>query len=159
MAPSIRPLTAEDEPFLWEMLFQAIHVPNGHPPLSRDVLNLPELARYVQGWGRDGDCGFLAAVGEPVGAVWLRLLVAEDRGFGYVADDTPELSIALLPEFRGRGIGTQLLSRLFAAPCGETPVSLSVSTDNPAVRLYRRFGFAGVGETGDSLTMVRLAHF
>ena len=159
MTPSIRPLTPDDEPFLWEMLFQAIHVPDGHPPLSRDVLNLPELARYVQGWGRDGDCGFLAAVGEPVGAVWLRVLVGEDRGFGYVADDTPELSIALLPEFRGRGIGTQLLSRLFASPCGETPVSLSVSTDNPAVRLYRRFGFEGVGESGDSLTMVRLAHF
>lgn len=159
MAPSIRPLTADDEPFLWEMLFQAIHVPDGHAPLSRDVLNLPELARYVQGWGRDGDCGFLAAVGEPVGAVWLRLLVGEDRGFGYVADDTPELSIALLPEFRGRGIGTQLLGRLCAAPCGGAAMSLSVSADNPAVRLYRRFGFEVVGESGDSLTMVRLAHF
>ncbi len=29
------------------MLFQAIHVPGGHPPLARDVLNLPELARDV----------------------------------------------------------------------------------------------------------------
>ncbi|TVQ96443.1 MAG: N-acetyltransferase [Spirochaetaceae bacterium] len=144
------------------MLFQAIHVPDGHPPLSREVLNLPELARYVRGWGREGDCGFLAAagkpIGEPVGAVWLRVLGGEDRGFGYVAEDTPELSIALLPEFRDRGIGTQLLSRLFAAPCGDTPVSLSVSTDNPAVRLYRRFGFEVVGESGDSLTMLRSAN-
>ena len=159
MTLTIRPLTPDDEPFLWEMLFQAIHVPDGHPPLSRDVLNLPELARYVRKWGRAGDCGFLAAVGEPVGAVWLRLLVGEDRGFGYVADDTPELSIALLPGFRGRGIGTQLLSRLCASQNGDTPVSLSVSTDNPAVQLYRQFGFEVVGVSGDSLTMVRLADF
>ena len=50
IALSMRPLTPDDEPFLWEMLFQAIHVPDGYAPLSRDVLNLPELARYVQEW-------------------------------------------------------------------------------------------------------------
>ncbi|TVQ95470.1 MAG: GNAT family N-acetyltransferase [Spirochaetaceae bacterium] len=137
------------------MLYQAIHVPDGHAPISRDVLHLPELARYLRGWGREGDCGFLAAVGQPVGAVWLRLLVGEERGYGYVAEDTPELSIALLPEFRGRGIGTQLLTRLFASPCGDSPISLSVSADDPAVRLYRRLGFEVVGESGGSLTMVR----
>jgi hypothetical protein len=57
----IRPLELEDEPFLWEMLYQAIHIPQGQTPLSREVVQIPELARYVQGWGREGDYGFLGS--------------------------------------------------------------------------------------------------
>jgi hypothetical protein len=38
-------------------------------------------------------------------------------------------------------------------------VSLSVSRDNPALRLCRRFGFQVVGAEGGSITMVKhLAH-
>ena len=112
---------------------------------------------------RDGggasDCGFLAsnAEGQPVGAVWLRLLRNENKGYGYVDDDTPELSMAILPAHRGQGIGTQLLTHLFASTCGHTTVSLSVSANNPARRLYERFGFIVVGQSDDSLTMKREA--
>jgi hypothetical protein len=35
-------------------------------------------------------------------------------------------------------------------------VSLSVSASNPALRLYRRFGFAEVVDGGPSLTMKRV---
>lgn len=152
---AIRPLTPDDELFLWEMLYQAIHVSEDQSPPSRDVLKLPELAHYVESWGRAGDCGFLASVGKPVGAVWLRQLAGEDRGYGFVAEDTPELSIAVLPEFRGQGIGTQLLQRLLTSPFGETPISLSVSSRNPAVHLYVRFGFQTMSGREDSLIMIR----
>lgn len=154
----IRPLTTEDEPFLWEMLYQALHVPKGQTAPPREAIHLPELARYVQGWGREGDCGFLASdvtAGQPVGAVWLRLMVGEKKGYGYVDDNTPELSIAVLPEYRSQGIGTQLLARLFGSECGVSPVSLSVSLGNLAVRLYERFDFAVISESAESLTMKR----
>ncbi|MEJ7638954.1 MAG: GNAT family N-acetyltransferase [Singulisphaera sp.] len=111
----IRPLISEDEPFLWEMLYQALHVPEGQSAPPREVVRLPELARYVQGWGREGDCGFLASdaiTGRPLGAAWLRLPVGENKGYGYIDNDTPELSIAVLPEYRGQSIGTQLLIHL-----------------------------------------------
>jgi ribosomal protein S18 acetylase RimI-like enzyme len=66
------------------------------------------------------------------------------------------LTIALAPEFRGRGIGTELLSRLMAeAKNRYHAVSLSVSADNPALRLYRRFGFEIVASSGYSLTMMK----
>jgi ribosomal protein S18 acetylase RimI-like enzyme len=154
----IQRLTPEDEPFLWEMLYQAIHVPEGEPAPPREIIRLPELARYVQGWGDKGDCGFLASdaeMGQAVGAVWLRLLTGTNRGFGYVDDTTPELSIAVLPEYRGRGIGTQLLVHLFESDCGYSTISLSVSSGNPAIRLYERFGFEIVGSKDTSLTMRR----
>ena len=154
----IRPLVSEDEAFLWEMLYHALYVPEGQTALPREVIHIPEIARYVRGWGREGDCGFLvsdAETSQPVGAVWLRLLVGKNQGYGYVNDDTPELSIAVLPEYRGQGIGTQLLTYLLSSVYGHSSISLSVSEDNPALRLYKRFGFIVVRKSAGSLTMKR----
>jgi ribosomal protein S18 acetylase RimI-like enzyme len=96
-----------------------------------------------------------AVTGQPVGAVWVRLVVGEGKGYGYVDDDTPELSIAVFPEYRGQGIGTQLLTHLFASVCGQSSISLSVSAKNPAVKLYNCFGFKVVSRTDESLLMKR----
>jgi ribosomal protein S18 acetylase RimI-like enzyme len=153
---TIRSLTPADQPFLWEMLYQALYVAADQPPPSREVIDQPDLARYVQDWGKTGDRGFVAidpATGQPIGAVWLRFLNGESQGYGYVDDATPELGIAVLPEYRGQGVGTALLNALVAAPPG--PMSLSVAADNPAVRLYQRFGFTIVRESGGSLILKR----
>jgi ribosomal protein S18 acetylase RimI-like enzyme len=152
----IQPLTSNDEPFLWEMLYQALYVAEGQPVPHREVIYLPELARYVQGWGTEGDQGFLAseaATGQPIGAVWLRLLIKENKGYGYVGDDIPELAIAVLPKYRGQGIGTRLLTCLITSVHG--PISLSISQSNPALRLYERFRFRVVSKSAGSLTMQR----
>lgn len=159
MSHAIRRLAPSDQQFLWEMLYQSLHAPEGSSPFPREVIRLPELARYVEAWGRPGDMGFVAVdagSGEPVGAVWLRLLTGDERGYGYVDDETPELGMAVLPEHRGRGIGSELLGLLLeSAGAVYRSVCLSVSADNPAVRLYKRAGFERVGAGGDSLTMVK----
>lgn len=154
----IRPLARSDEPFLWEMLFQSLYVPDGRAPFERSILDHPDIARYVEGWGREDDSGFVALdeSGRPVGAVWLRLFKGRERGFGYVDDKTPELGVAVLPEYRGRGVGTSLLSRLIEAAGDKyESISLSVSAGNPAARLYQRLGFEEVGQSGDARTMKR----
>jgi ribosomal protein S18 acetylase RimI-like enzyme len=154
----IQALKDEDEPFLWEMLYQALYLSEGQAPLPREVIYVPELARYVQKWGSDGDCGFMiidSLTEKPVGAVWLRLLIGNNKGYGYVDDETSELGIAVFPEYRGQGIGTQLLTHLLESPCGQSSISLSVSIDNPAVRLYKRFGFEVVSRSDESLLMKR----
>jgi ribosomal protein S18 acetylase RimI-like enzyme len=155
---SIEALTPLDQSFLWEMLYQALYVPAGHAPFAREVVNDAHLSGYVKDWGRQGDVGFKAVAenGLPVGAVWLRLLKDAERGFGYVDDETPELGMALLPEYRGQGVGTSLLSHLIeAAQVFYENISLSVARENPALRLYQRHGFQVVAEHGDSLTMKR----
>jgi ribosomal protein S18 acetylase RimI-like enzyme len=141
------------------MLYQALYIPPGAPPLPREIVHRPEISRYVDNWGKPGDEGF-AAIDEktqrPVAAVWIRLLTGENRGYGYVDDATPELSIAVLPGYRGQGIGTILLTRMLAEAKSVHPaISLSVSADNPALRLYQRSGFEVVGEPSSSLTMIR----
>ena len=72
-------------------------------------------------------------------------------------DTTPELTIAVLPGYRGRGIGTALLERLIAAVEIEyEALSLSVWPANPAYRLYLRMGFEVVEENGPAVTMVKI---
>ncbi len=154
---SYRPLTASDVGFLWTALYHALYVAPGDDPLPPGVVHRPEIARYVEGWMRSGDSGVLASVGESlVGAAWLRRWTGTDRGYGFVDEQTPELSIALLPAWRRRGIGTMLLGRvLTAADVRGESVSLSVSADNPALRLYLRAGFVVADGQGGSVTMLR----
>lgn len=59
------------------------------------------------------------------------------------------VDIALLAEYRNRGIGTQLLQQLIAdAGRNGVSVRLQVLKTNPAYRLYERLGFAKTGEEG-----------
>jgi ribosomal protein S18 acetylase RimI-like enzyme len=89
------------------------------------------------------------------GAAWYRLFPASAAGFGFVDEQTPELTIAVVPSCRGKGYGEELLEALLAQAKrdGFEQVSLSVEPDNPALRLYERHGFHKVGESGGSWTM------
>ena len=155
----IRPIEPSDQRFLWEMLYHAIHVSEGQEPPPRDIIYQPELAKYVEDWGRPGDLGSLAEDAEthaPVAAAWIRQLAGDHRGYGWVSDEIPELSVAALPGYRGRGLGTRLIEHaLQLARQQYAAVSLSVSTDNRAAALYRRLGFVEVGrDEGGALVML-----
>ena len=150
----LRPLRAVDAAFLVDALCHAIYVPPGTPSPPKTIVQQPELAVYVEGFGTQrGDEGVLAFhETTSIGAAWSRLM----RGYGFVDETIPELSIALLPGYRGRGIGTRLLEALFARLKGKAErVSLSVNRSNPAYRLYERHGFRVVKVDGDSVVMLR----
>jgi GNAT superfamily N-acetyltransferase len=155
----IREASASDEPFLREMVYHSLYVPDGCPPIDRAIVSRPEIAKYVNGWGRPGDLGLIAvdsSTDEAVGAVWLRIFAASEGGYGYVAEDIPELGIAVLPEHRGCGVGSALLQRIVKVATSKyRAVSLSVSNDNPARHFYERIGFERVGMFGDSVTMLK----
>ncbi|MEM6402707.1 MAG: GNAT family N-acetyltransferase, partial [Cyanobacteria bacterium P01_D01_bin.116] len=120
------------------------------------VIYQPELAKYVQDW-KTNDIGLIAILESnqtPIGATWIRLFNMNNRGYGYINDETPELSIAVLPEYRNQGIGTRLILDLLERITDLYPaISLSVSSDNPALRLYQRLGFELVSQFDNSLTM------
>jgi len=90
------PLTALDESFLWEMLYLPCMFRKASR-LPREILNDPDIACYVKGWGRSGDWGCWRRMGTPVGALWLRQWSGDEKGYGYVSPQIPELSIALMP--------------------------------------------------------------
>jgi ribosomal protein S18 acetylase RimI-like enzyme len=152
----IRPLTAVDEPILWEMLYQALQTSEGAPP--REIVRHPQFARHAEGWGRAGDTGFVAydakQKDELLGAVWLRLGTGDERD---ETKATPELAFAVKRGLRRRGIGAALLTQLVKATPQQSTISISAPANNPAVRLYERFGFKVVEQSEGALTMRREA--
>ena len=82
---------------------------------------------------------------------------ADAPGYGFVDEQTPELTISIVPSRRGHGLGQELLDALLAAArsAGHATVSLSVEADSPAVGFYERNGFARVGESEGGLVMKR----
>ncbi len=142
MNPIIRLATKEDEPFLWEMLYYAAHMDEDAGVSPESAKTNPDLLKYAKDWGREADVGSIALepdCNRPIGAAWIRLLAVDDT--------TPELAIAVLPEFLGYGVGTLLLQHLLeAAKQRYSSVVLSVRTTNPAKRLYERMGFVVTGE-------------
>ena len=127
-----------------------------------EAASQPNHALYVESWGRSGDVGVIAEVGGvPAGAVWWRRFTDERHGYGFIEEEVPEVSIAVVRESRGHGVGTALLEALIERARGERlrALSLSVEVDNPALRLYRRVGFTAVEAVGNALTMrLDLAH-
>ena len=110
----------------------------------KDVDQAPELRHYFDLTPARGDFGYIAENdGLVIGAVWLLFFTMEDKGFGFVAEGVPELSISVWPGYTGQGVGEQLMRRAIeeAAARNIAQVSLSVEEGNPAVELYRRWGF------------------
>jgi ribosomal protein S18 acetylase RimI-like enzyme len=154
-----RPLAPADQAFLWEVLHVALWDPPPAPLRPRSVLAHPEVRIYAEGWGREGDIGVVAEIdGRPAGACWMRLITG-GRGLAYIDDETPQLGIALLPEFQHRGHGEPLMrAALEAAMARYRRVSLSVHPGNPAARLYARCGFVDVDVRRTYRIMVWSAH-
>lgn len=134
----IRSATIEDEPVVWEMLRYA-----SHEASLESIQKQPCLACYASNWGKTGDLGCIAEKDKlSIGMAWLRLWSAETKGYGYINERIPELAIAVLPDFRGRGVGTQLLIHILEMAKSHFPgVSLSVRASNPVLKLYERVGF------------------
>jgi ribosomal protein S18 acetylase RimI-like enzyme len=139
-----RKINLNDDEFIWQMLMYA-----SHEESIDAVRTQPGLMPYAEKWGRIGDNGFIAVEhDQPVGASWIRLWNATNKGFGYIDDDTPELVVATIPSVRGRGIGTMLISILIEdIRLSYSALSLSVRKNNPSVNLYERLGFVKVARS------------
>lgn len=154
----IRPASADDAPFLATMLGEAaVWRPDKPTPSGDEVMADPRHATYLADWPRPGDCGLVAERDEPVGAAWYRTFTASSHGHGFVAEDVPELAIAVVASCRRQGIGRRLLVGLLDAAVAQgcPALSLNVREANPARQLYESVGFVPVEKQGTSWTMVR----
>lgn len=150
----IRPLKESEVPVLDEFLYQAIFVPEGTEPPRREIIRQPELQVYVKDFGqrKDDHCLVAEAEGKIVGAVWVRIM----DDYGHIDDDTPSFALSLLPEARGRGIGTALMDEMLILlqTKGYRRASLAVQKANYALRLYRKAGFEIVDENEQEYIML-----
>jgi len=149
----IREIRPEEIPVLDDFLYEAIFIPEGIPAPPRSIIGNEDLQVYVRDFGKKADDRCLVAEedGKIVGAVWTRIM----DDYGHIDDKTPSLAISLYKEYRGRGIGTEMLRRMLELlrTEGYRQVSLSVQKENYALRMYRNAGFRTVEDRGDELLM------
>ena len=150
----IRKMCAEEYSLLKDFLYEAIFIPEGVQPPSRDIVERPELRIYYDGFGTGQADHCLAAEvdGRVVGAVWTRIM----RDYGYVDDETPSFAISLFREYRGQGIGTRLMRGMLSLlkEQGYRQASLAVQKANYAVRMYQKVGFETIDENEEEYIMV-----
>ena len=155
---TIRELGTGEVSCLEDFMYDAIFIPEGVERPAREIIHLPELACYFQGFGREHDyCLVAESEGELVGAIWTRLFPETRKGYGYVDAHTPELSMSVKAPFRQRGIGSRLLTAMLdkLRQKGYKQVSLSVDEANYAYRMYQKAGFVTVSSDGISAIMLK----
>ena len=150
----IREIRKDEFVLLKDFLYEAIFIPEGITPPPRSILDQPELRVYIDDFGsRKGDhCLVADCGGKVVGAVWTRIM----DDYGHVDDDTPSFAISLYKEYRGKGIGTQMMVKMLELlkKQGFRRASLAVQKANYAVKMYWRVGFQTVDENEQEYIMV-----
>lgn len=154
----IREIKPSEYEFLREMLYEAIYVPTGSEKPPESIVNTPQFLKYCENFGQKGDFSFvLTDENVLVGAVWTRTFSEEEAGYGFVDEETPELSIAIKEKYRDHGFGGLMIEKLFdrLRSAGFEKISLSVDKRNRAVNLYERIGFEIISEEGTAFTMLK----
>lgn len=137
----IRRMQQEEYGYLEDFLYEAVFVPEGEEPPEKSIIYQPDLQVYVKHFGELKDDYALVAEadGKIVGAAWARIM----DDYGHIDEDTPSIAISLYKEYRGQGIGSELLRSLLRIlkEAGYKRVSLSVQKANYAAKMYEKAGF------------------
>jgi len=144
-AVTLRPVGLQDEEFLFQVYASTRVDELAQVPWSdeqkRAFCRMQFAAQHQHYQEHYAGAAFdvIELEGAPIG----RLYVAR------WADEIRIIDIALLPEFRGRGVGSTLIKQVLAeGEAAGKPVTIHVEQFNPAVHLYERLGFEKVGEVG-----------
>ena len=146
----LRPYNEENDDFLFD-LYASTRAEElqswGWTDLQRELFLRQQYEAQRQSYRlqfEDADHQIVVAAGQPIG----RMMVARGE------DEYRLIDISLLPQYRGTGIGTQILRGLLCeASDARRPVRLSVTKINPAARLYARLGFVVTDDDGLYLQM------
>ena len=142
---SLRPVRAEDEEFL-----RAVYAGTRAEELALVPWDAAQHAafirfqfaaqqRFYKSEFPDAEHHVILNNGEPVGRLYV------DRR----AQELRILDIALMPEHRGLGIGTPLITALMAEAAGSArPLTIYVDRDGRAQRLFARLGFSAREDNG-----------
>ena len=147
---SLRPIREEDIPFLYRLYASTradeLARVDGEPAQKETFLRSQFAAQHehYQRYFPNADFWIILAGSEPIGRYYV------DQG----VEEVRVIDIALLPEERNRGVGTQLMrGALRIAAELQAPARLRVQPHSDAVRLYERLGFVAIADEGVNLHM------
>ncbi len=142
---TLRPITTADHPFLEEL-----YASTRREEVAQTPWNEAEKANFLQ-WQFEAQHKHYM---EHYAQAQFDVILKGKRPIGrlYVdrwQDEIRIVDIALLPKYRGHGIGSKFLKSLMAeAQQAQVPLSIHVEQNNLALRLYERLGFEHVDTNG-----------
>lgn len=151
---NIRRIRESEYCVLNEFIYEAIFIPEGVEPPPKSIIEQPDLQVYIRNFGTEKDdiCFVAETDSRIVGAVWVR----DMQDYGHIADGVPSFAISLFKEYRGFGIGTELMTTMLdeLRQRGYEKTSLAVQKANYAVRMYKKVGFEIIDENEEEYIMV-----
>ncbi len=150
----IRPINKNEIMLLTDFVYEAIFQRDTDKLAPRTIIQDSSIWIYVDEFGtkKDDYCLVAEVDDKVVGAVWVRCI----KGFGLIDETVPEFAISTYPEYRGKGIGTQLMKEMLAhlKEKGYDKASLAVQNDNYAVKMYQNLGFDIIDQNDEEYIMV-----
>ena len=154
MSYKIRKIEKNEYGLLNDFLYEAIFIPVGMEKPPKDIIKNKELQVYIQDFGTNKDDNCLVAEYENkiVGACWTRIM----NDYGHIDNETPSFAISLYEEYRGKGIGTDLMLKMLELlkQKGYKKASLAVQKENYAVKMYKKVGFEIIDENDEEYIMI-----
>ena len=150
----IRKIRKEEYYLLEDFLYEAIFIPAGAEKPSKEIIKNEELQVYIKNFGtyKDDNCVIAEYNDKIVGACWTRIM----NDYGHIDNETPSFAISLYEEYRGKGIGTELMKSMLMLlkNKGYKRASLSVQKNNYAVKMYEKVGFKVDNENDEEYIML-----
>lgn len=147
---TLRPSTENDLDFLKEVYastrLDELNITGWTQEQLDDFLTMQFNAqhRFYKEQFAEADFDIVQCNGSDVGRLYL-----DDRD-----EEIRIVDIALLPQFRGLGLGTRLLDQVMTRANSERKfVRIHVEKNNPALTLYQRLDFTDVADKGVYLLM------
>lgn len=154
MEYKIREIKETEYSLLEDFLYEAIFIPKGVEPPPKSIINAPELQVYIKDFGtQEHDKALVTEIDNKIiGAVWVRIM----NDYGHIDDKTPSFAISLFKEYRGFGIGTEMMKQMLEIlkKRGYKQASLAVQKANYAVKMYQKAGFEIIDENEEEYIMI-----
>lgn len=115
--------------------------------LETEVIYEEHYHKYIKDYGRDGDFALVCEdEGRVSGIIWVRLFKEEDDSFGFVDEETPELTLSVLAGYNQQAIGKELIQLLIneLKIRGVKQVSTSICENHEIFDVYTLVGFKEV---------------
>ena len=151
---TIREIKKSEYDMLSDFLYEAIFIPEDAVAPPKSIILNDELQVYIKDFGskKDDKCFVAEVDNRIVGAVWVRIM----NDYGHIDDDTPSFAISLYKDYRGYGIGTELMKTMlkYLKESEYRQCSLAVQKANYAVKMYLNVGFEIVDENAEEYIMI-----
>ena len=140
----LRKLESYDYHSLPIFLYNSIFQKEDEEMLDVSIINEEKYQKYIKDFPQENDFALARELNGRLSAIiWSRLFKKEDESFGFVDEETPEITLPVLAGYDEFQIGKEILEIL----CNELKilgyfqVSTSIDNDNPIVDMFVSLGF------------------